>query len=48
MMESDNIYMSLDLKLNHKKIQEISNEGEVMETVTLRINDIENGNFNYC
>ena len=47
-LQLSDIYLAIDLRLNHKKIHEIGSEGEVIETVVLRINDIESGNFNYC
>jgi hypothetical protein len=47
-IKSDNIYISFDLRLNHKKLHEFNSTGDLIQTVKLKINDIENGNFNYC
>lgn len=39
--------MEVSLIFNHKNVSEPESEGELIETVTFRVNDIENGIFNY-
>ena len=44
-LNCDNVYLEIELRLNSKKLHEPEVEGELLQTVTLKMNDLEHGMF---
>jgi hypothetical protein len=40
--------MEIEFRFNHNNLQYPESKGELIQTSKLKLNDIENGMFNYC
>jgi hypothetical protein len=47
-LNCEDVFLEIDFRFNHNRIQEPDTPGELLQTLTFRLNDIENGLLSYC
>lgn len=47
-LDCDGIFLDIDFRFNHNNLQNPDSPGELVQTLTFRLNDLENGLLNFC